>query len=132
MRFSNQGGIALRVVAAGAVAVLLAATGWAAADEAGAAAAHSESAVWTPKELTFVYQGFTTRYSCDGLRDKVRSVLLDLGAQKKDLKVMELGCSSPSGRPDPFPGVRVKLKVLQPTGSVDPKQTDQIPVAAHW
>jgi hypothetical protein len=89
-------------------------------------------AVWTDKELTFVYQGFTTRYSCDGLRDKVRSVLLDLGAQKKDLKVMELGCSSPSGRPDPFPGVRVKLKVLQPTGSVDPKQTDQIPVAAHW
>ena len=62
-------------------------------------------AVWTDKELTFVYQGFTTRYSCDGLRDKVRGVLLDLGAQKKGLKVMQLGCSSPSGRPDPFPGV---------------------------
>jgi hypothetical protein len=89
-------------------------------------------AVWTDKELTFVYQGFTTRYSCDGLRDKVRGVLLDLGVQKKGLKVMELGCSSPSGRPDPFPGVRVKMKVLQPAGSVDPKQTDQIPVTAHW
>ena len=33
-----------------------------------------QSAVWTDKELTFVYQGFTTKYSCDGLRDKVRGV----------------------------------------------------------
>src|ERR1700704_4819616 len=115
MRFSNQAaGIALWVVAAGAVAGLLTATGWAAADETGAAAARGQAAVWTPKELTFVYQGFTTKYSCDGLRDKVRGVLLDLGAQKKDLKVQQLGCSSSSGRPDPFPGVRVKMKVLQP------------------
>src|SRR3984893_118688 len=131
MRFSNQGaGIALRVVAAGAGGVLLTATGGAAADETGAAAARSESAVWTPKEVTFVYQGFTTKYSCDGLRDKVRSVLLDLGAQKKDLKVQQLGCSSASGRPDPFPGVRVKMKVLQPAaGTADDKGP---PVAAHW
>jgi hypothetical protein len=86
--------------------------------------------VWTEKELTFVYQGFTTRYSCDGLRDKVRGVLLDLGAEKKGLKVLQLGCSSPSGRPDPFPGVRVKMSVLQPaSGTADDKQA---PVAAHW
>jgi hypothetical protein len=87
-------------------------------------------AVWAQKELTFVYQGFTTSYSCDGLRDKVRGVLLDLGAEKKGLKVQELGCTSPFGRPDPFPGVRVKMSVLQPAGgSSDDKQT---PVAAHW
>ncbi|WP_457825246.1 hypothetical protein, partial [Staphylococcus aureus] len=77
-------------------------------------AGEAQSAVWTPKELTFVYQGFTTRYSCDGLRDKIRGVLLDLGAQKKGLKVSELGCSSPNGRPDPFPGVRIRINVLQP------------------
>jgi hypothetical protein len=119
------------------VACLLGSSAWAAEGAAEGQSAEIQSgepqlAVWTDKELNFVYQGFTTRYSCDGLRDKVRSVLLDLGAQKKGLKVMQLGCSSPSGRPDPFPGVRVKMKVLQPTGSVDPKQTDQIPVAAHW
>ena len=115
-----------------AVACVLGSSVWAAEGAPEGASGEPQLAVWTDKELTFVYQGFTTRYSCDGLRDKVRDVLLDLGAQKKGLKVTELGCSSPDGRPDPFPGVRVKMKVLQPTGSVDPKQTDQIPVPAHW
>ena len=80
-----------------------------------------------PKELNFVYQGFTTKYSCDGLRDKVRGVLLDLGVQKKDLQVRESGCSSSSGRPDPFPGVRVKMNVLTPAAG-----SDDSPVDAHW
>jgi hypothetical protein len=107
---------------------LLVSSAWAA--EAASAAGDPQPAVWTDKELTFIYQGFTTKYSCDGLRDKVRGVLLDLGAQKKDLKVQQLGCSSPTGRPDPFPGVRVKMKVLQPaSGTADDKQA---PVAAHW
>jgi len=126
-----------RFIVPAVVACVLGSSAWAAEGVAEGQSGEIQSgepqlAVWTDKELNFVYQGFTTRYSCDGLRDKVRSVLLDLGAQKKGLKVMELGCSSPSGRPDPFPGVRVKMKVLQPAGSVDPKQTDQIPVAAHW
>jgi hypothetical protein len=121
-----------RFIVPAVVACVLGSSAWAAEGVAEGMSGEPQLAVWTDKELTFVYQGFTTRYSCDGLRDKVRGVLLDLGAQKKDLKVMELGCSSPSGRPDPFPGVRVKLKVLQPAGSVDPKQTDQIPVTAHW
>jgi len=120
-----------RLIVPAALACLLGATAWA-AENAPTAAGEPQSAVWTEKELTFVYQGFTTRYSCDGLRDKVRGVLLDLGAQKKGLKVMELGCSRPSG-PDPFPGVRVKMRVLQPAGSADAaKATDQTPVAAHW
>jgi hypothetical protein len=116
-------------------ACLVVSSAWAAeagsaSASAAAAAGEGQPAVWTEKELTFVYQGFTTKYSCDGLRDKVRGVLLDLGAQKKDLKVQQLGCSSSMGRPDPFPGVRVKMKVLQPaSGTADDKQT---PVAAHW
>ncbi len=129
--------IRTRFIVPAVVACVLGSSAWAAEGAAEGQSGETLSGepqlgVWTDKELTFVYQGFTTRYSCDGLRDKVRSVLLDLGAQKKGLKVMQLGCSSPSGRPDPFPGVRVKMKVLQPAGSVDPKQTDQIPVAAHW
>jgi hypothetical protein len=121
-----------RLIVPAVVACLLGLPAWA-AENAPAPAGEPQSAVWTDKELTFVYQGFTTRYSCDGLRDKVRSVLLDLGAQKKDLKVMELGCSSPTGRPDPFPGVRVKMRVLQPADSPDAaKAADPTPVAAHW
>jgi hypothetical protein len=123
-------------------ACLLVAPVWAAdAGSAPAAAVESQPAVWTDKELTFVYQGFTTRYSCDGLRDKVRGVLLDLGAQKKGLKVQELGCSSPTGRPDPFPGVRVKMRILQPAAGTADGQTGAAaavtspagtPVPAHW
>jgi hypothetical protein len=86
--------------------------------------------VWADKELNFTYMGFTTRYSCDGLRDKMRGVLLDLGADKKSLKVLQSGCTSASGRPEPFPGVRAKMRVVQPAaGSADDKQT---PVGAHW
>jgi hypothetical protein len=130
MRFSNQGaGIAVQVVAAGALSVLLTVTGWAAADETGAPAAHAESAVWTPKELNFVYQGFTTEYSCDGLRDKVRSILLELGA-RQDLQVTESPCSS-LGRPDPFPGVRIKMNVLQPAADKSATAGTQL-VPAHW
>jgi len=130
MRFSNQGaGNAVRVVPAAAVAVLLTVTGWAAGDETEAAAARGESAVWTPKELNFVYQGFTATYSCDGLRDKVRSILLELGA-RQDLQVRESACSS-LGRPDPFPGVRIKMNVLQPAADKSATAGTQS-VPAHW
>lgn len=113
-----------------AAACVLSSPVQAAQSEAAAPAGESQSAVWTQKELTFVYLGFTTRYSCDGLRDKIKGVLLDLGAEKKGLKVQELGCTAPFGLPDPFPGVRVTMRVLQPSGTAaDDKQT---PVAAHW
>jgi hypothetical protein len=116
-----------RLVVPALVVGLLSSSVWAAEGAAEGSAA-GVPAVWTDKELTFVYQGFTTRYSCDGLRDKMRGVLLDLGAEKKTLKVLQLGCSSPAGRPDPFPGVRVKMRVLQPaSGSVADKTA-----AAHW
>ena len=77
----------------------------------------AQSAVWAHKEFQFTYQGFTTHYSCDGLRDKVRQILLQFGARKDDLKVYDFGCASPSGRPDRFPSVSVKMSVLVPAGS---------------
>jgi len=130
MRFSNPGAdIPLPVVAAGALTVLLIATAWAAPHDTGAPAARAESAVWTPRELSFVYQGFTTKYSCDGLRDKVRSILLELGA-REDLKVTATGCSSPGG-PDPSPGVRIKMNVLQPAADQSATAGTQS-VPAHW
>src|SRR5215467_14954938 len=63
-------------------------------------------AVWTPKELRFVYMGFTSHYSCDGLADKMRSIVLQLGA-RSDLKVRNVPCSGTLGRPTEFPGVTV-------------------------
>jgi hypothetical protein len=74
------------------------------------------TAQWTPKQLSFVYMGFTSKFSCDGLVDRVRSVLLVLGA-RKDLQVTPSSCSTPLGRPDPFPGVSIKMNVLEPASS---------------
>ena len=39
-------------------------------------------AVWKEQHLRFYYLGRTSRYSCDGLRDKVRAMLLELGARR--------------------------------------------------
>ena len=106
----------------------------AAAADAGAPAAEPaaqpEFAVWTPKEAEFTYMGFTTHYTCDGLRDAVRDMLLQLGARKSDLKVTEQPCSGQPDRPNPFPGVRIKMSVLQPA----PAQigSDTQVVEAHW
>src|ERR1700681_887790 len=69
---------------------------------------YRQPAAWAQKEFNFTYQGFTTKYSCDGLADKVREILLTFGA-RKDLKVNRWGCTGRSGVPDPFPGVAVKM-----------------------
>ena len=49
-------------------------------------------AVWREQHVKFHYMGRTSRYSCDGLRDKVRALLLDLGA-RQDLQVVASGCA---------------------------------------
>jgi hypothetical protein len=91
--------------------------------------ASGTSAVWTPKQLQFTYMGFTSHYSCDGLRDKMLSTLRKFGA-RKDLTVTESGCAGELGRPTPFPGVNIKVNVLTPA---DPKAGDAAnAVPAHW
>ena len=55
------------------------------------------AAVWKEQHLSFTYTGRTSRYSCDGLRDKVRAMLLDLGA-RRDLTLTALGCQAPAPR----------------------------------
>ena len=55
------------------------------------------AAVWKEQRLNFFYMGRTSRYSCDGLRDKVRAMLLDLGA-RRDLRIAALGCEEPAAR----------------------------------
>jgi hypothetical protein len=53
-------------------------------------------AVWKERHMDFFYMGRTSRYSCDGLRDKVRAMLLDLGA-RRDVRIVPVGCVD-SGR----------------------------------
>lgn len=93
-----------------------------------ATAQESLEAVWVPRHVTFVYQGFTTHYSCGGLRDKIREMLSKLGA--RDLKVREQGCIR-AGGVEPFPGVRVTMQVLVPASSQHGKAAGAW-IEAHW
>ena len=96
-----------------------------------AAAEDSVAAVWVPKQVQFVYQGFTTHYSCDGLQDQIRAMLEKLGA--RDLQVRQFACVRPSG-PTLFPGVRVTMRVLVPASSADASKDKSggPPVQAQW
>jgi hypothetical protein len=96
-----------------------------------AAAEDSVAAVWVPKHVQFIYQGFTTHYSCDGLRDEIRTMLEKLGAQ--DLRVQEYGCVRLTG-PTPFPGVDVHMRVLVPASSAEASKSSSASpgVQAHW
>lgn len=87
---------------------VLGTAGVAQAQETDAPAAH-----WVQRKLNFTYMGFTTKYSCDGLRDNVRDTLLALGARKKDLNIQSQGCTRFVGV-EPFPGVRATFWVLEP------------------
>jgi hypothetical protein len=130
------------VVGATAVAMLVgscAAFGeQSAASESGGADSTATAAAWTPRQFTFTYMGFTTKYSCDGLADKVKSILLTLGARKEDLHVTQTGCAGQLGHPVPFPGVNVRMSVLTPApdGTVQAQwksvqlKTDRDPINA--
>ena len=107
-------------VAALAAASLATASAWATNGK-------SVDAVWVPKHVTFVYQGFTTHYSCDGLRDEIERMLSKMGP--KDLKVREQPCAVGAGMPSPFPGVTVHMQVLVPAGKAHAKAPV---VPAHW
>jgi hypothetical protein len=65
----------------------------------------TERAIWRVQEMYFAYFGITTHYSCDGLRDRVRFVLAELGAQ--DTSAVQIaGCTDLSG-PSYNPSVRI-------------------------
>ena len=98
------------------------------------AAEAPQTARWSERKISFTYMGFTTHYSCEGLTDQVRHVLLELGARKSDMNVHELGCTTRVGEPTPFPAVAGTFYVLEP---VPPEQAYSPAgvvgvVSAHW
>jgi hypothetical protein len=91
-----------------AIPVLAAAAAVATADVASSPdAGPTVSAIWLEQDWYQSHTGFTTYYSCDGLRDKVRSLLRQLGV-RDDLKVSSAGCSSSTGI-EQFPRMRIKV-----------------------
>lgn len=49
-------------------------------------------ATWKPQEIRYVYNGFTTAYSCDAAESKLEQILKTLGAHP-NTKVRATGCS---------------------------------------
>jgi hypothetical protein len=80
--------------------------------------------VWKHQKLEFHYFGRTSRYSCDGLRDKVRAMLLEMGV-RKDLRVIAHGCEigriSLQGL---NPGLSIEFHSPAPRGEADKPAAD--------
>jgi hypothetical protein len=63
------------------------------------------SAVWMEHDVTLHYMGFTSYYSCEGLRGQVRRILQELGA-RPGFKVTARNCIRLTG-PEWTPSVRI-------------------------
>ncbi len=106
--------------------------GVAGAASAPAAPAAPQTARWVKRSLRFTYLGFTTHYSCQGLRDQVRDVLLQLGARREGLNVYPVGCVRNLGVPEPAPSVWGTFYVLEPVAARGAAGTSGTTVRAHW
>jgi hypothetical protein len=88
-----------------------------------------EPAAWTRHEVDFFYVGFTTRYTCSGLRNKVKLLLKHLGV-RDDVKILERGCEAGYQKVADFP--HLKITFWAPT---IPQQGDKDvgePVLGVW
>jgi hypothetical protein len=102
--------------------------GWSCASAADAPATGDVvSGTWQHHKLTFHYVGFTTLYTCNGLEEHVRSILLYLGA-RKDLTVSATGCAGPDYTPTHSAFVNTQFYTLAP--STDASQSNA--VKARW
>jgi len=101
-----------------AVAWLLSPLATAAAQPSAAASADEVSGVWKKHEATLIYAGFTTLYSCDGLRSKME-LLLRLGGARDDLKVRS-SCAGPDDGPSRMTTAYLTYYTLVPAGESAP------------
>jgi hypothetical protein len=85
------------------------------ADDASSSAA-AEPGIWQKHEYTFRFLGFTSTYSCDGLADQLRVLLIAAGA-RRDSKSRAGVCASGYGRPDKLPQANLTFYTLTPVGS---------------
>jgi len=85
-------------------------------------------AAWKRHEVNFTYMGFTTRYSCDGLRDKMRVLLQAVGA--RDAQVTTRACTDMPWQVTEFP--RVRMVFMAPEVPAPGQREVGEPVAARW
>jgi hypothetical protein len=71
---------------------------------------------WQSHKYAFQFLGFTSTYSCDGLANKLRILLLAAGA-RADVKSVPGACASGFGRPDKFARADLTFYTLAPADS---------------
>ena len=71
---------------------------------------------WQSHKYAFQFLGFTSTYSCDGLADKLKILLLAAGA-RADVKSVPGACASGFGRPDKFARADLTFYTLAPADS---------------
>lgn len=86
-------------------------------------------AQWHEQTLKFTYDGITTLYTCDGLEDKVRAIMLVFGA-RQDLKVRAMGCDRGMNLPSRFAWVEASYNALVPGGSA--AEAGQGAIKSQW
>jgi hypothetical protein len=91
------------------------------------APAEMVTGVWQHHKVTFSYFGITSLFTCDGLEDQVRQILLHLGA-RRDAKVRASGCPGPYNTPSRSAWVDADFYSLAP--AADTKRADT--VKASW
>ena len=97
------------------------------------AADQSQPAKWVSRDVNYTYQGFTSQYSCDGLRRNVVTIMRALGARKSDLNIKITPCVAPGVSQISFsPGVRGTISVLVPATAEEVSRADPDIVPAHW
>jgi hypothetical protein len=90
-------------------------------------------AKWVSRNVDFTYQGITTHYSCDALRDHALTILRALGAHWAEHAVQDTPCAAIGlAQISDSPGIRGTISVLVPATAEEVSRHDSGVVSAHW
>jgi hypothetical protein len=78
-------------------------------------ASTATAATWTQHSLTFAYQGMTTQYSCEGLKQKMGALLRYFGARPESIRLRTYGCAGGPYRPSPAINLAMDFETLAPS-----------------
>jgi len=89
---------------------------------AASAQAETVAAAWQQHEVRFYYAGFTSDYTCDGIRGQLKELLRTAGA-RPDIRV-DGGCGGDFNQPQPFHNLKLTFSVPVPAeGGGSPGET---------
>jgi hypothetical protein len=116
--------LTLRAGVLGLAGAMLLSTAALAADAPASPAARGS---WQTHKYSFQFLGFTSTYSCDGLADRLKELLLAAGA-RVDAKSQPGACAAPFGRPDKFARADLTFSTLAPLAAA----AEGKPVKGTW